>query len=72
MSSDRNFVTTHDNSNEMVEQNEPNDHQPNQRYFDQNQIYPRPPVVTDEVYSGSGGGLYNDCASNNIVSVIEK
>lgn len=53
-------------------QNKPGKAQQNQRQSNQNHRYQRPPVVTDEEYSDSSGGLYNDYVSNNSVSVLTR
>lgn len=41
----------------------------NHRHSGQNHRYHRPQVMTDEEYSDSSGGLYNDYVSSNSVSV---
>jgi hypothetical protein len=57
------------NEDAATVQNKPTKAQQNQRQSNQNHRYHRPPVVTDEEYSDSSGGLYNDYVSNNSVSV---
>lgn len=66
-------VTSQQNGNEDATiQNKSSKAQQNQRQSNQNQRYQRPPVVTDEEYSDSSGGLYNDYVSNSSVSTHER
>lgn len=65
-----NGCATSQNGNEDVAiQSKSSKAQQNQRQSNQNHRYHRPPVVTDEEYSDSSGGLYNDYVSSNSVSV---
>lgn len=66
-------VTSQQNGNEdAAVQNKSSKAQQNQRQSNQNHRYQRPPVVTDEEYSDSSGGLYNDYVSNSSVSTFER
>ncbi|XP_022173550.1 single-minded homolog 2-like isoform X2 [Myzus persicae] len=66
LSVSNNGCATSQNGNEDAAiQNKPSKAQQNQRQSNQNHRYHRPPVVTDEEYSDSSGGLYNDYVSSN-------
>ncbi|CAH1707776.1 unnamed protein product [Aphis gossypii] len=66
LSVSNNGCTTSQNGNEdAVIQNKSSKAQQNQRQSNQNHRYHRPPVVTDEEYSDSSGGLFNDYVSSN-------
>jgi len=74
LSVSNNVCASSQNGNEETAvQNKPSKVQQNQRHSSQNHRYHRPPpVVTDEEYSDSSIGLYNDYVSNNSVSVWRK
>lgn len=79
LSASNNCGATSQNGNEdtaaaaAVQSGKPAKTQQNQRQSNQNHRYHRPPtVVTDEEYSDSSGGLYNDFVSNNSVSTSRK
>lgn len=66
-----NATSQNGNEDAVAVQNKPNKTHQNQRHSNQNHRYHRPPVVTDEEYSDSSGGLYNDYVTNaNSVSVL--
>lgn len=62
-------ATSQNGNEEATIPNKPSKAQQSQRQSNQNHRYHRPPVVTDEEYSDSSGGLYNDYVSSNSVSV---
>lgn len=75
LSVSNNICATSQNGNEetVTIQSKPTKVQQNQRHSNQNHRYHRPPpVVTDEEYSDSSGGLYNEYVSNNSVSIFKK
>lgn len=62
------MTTQNGNEDATVQTSKPKAPQ-NQRHSNQNHRYHRPPVMTDEEYSDSSGGLYTDYVSSTVSNV---